>query len=59
MTVAPIVSPGSGADTHLVELAEALRPLAERATEDDGRPALDELVAIADEPRPRRHVGAA
>ena len=47
MTVAPIVSPGSGADTHLVELAEALRPLALRANEDDGRPALAELVAIA------------
>jgi hypothetical protein len=47
VTVAPIVSPGSGADTHLVELAEALRPLAQQANEDDGRPALAELVAIA------------
>lgn len=33
--------------THLLELASALRPLADLVTEDDGRPALEQLVRVA------------
>lgn len=41
------VSPDAARVAPLLELAEALRPLAASATEDEGRQALDELVRIA------------
>jgi hypothetical protein len=40
-------SPDIPSAVSLLELAEALRPLAARATEDEGRQALEELVRIA------------
>ncbi|HET7822176.1 MAG TPA: ANTAR domain-containing protein [Ornithinibacter sp.] len=39
--------PGTPGATTLLELADALRPLADRATDDEGRAALQELVRIA------------
>jgi hypothetical protein len=39
--------PGSGDATHLLVLADALRPLPARVSEGDGGPALEELVRLA------------
>jgi len=42
-----VAAPEAAGATDLLELADALRPLAEQVRDDDGRPALEQLVRIA------------